>query len=406
MTDHALQIRVELRSPLLLGTDRDYSLFLETRDYVPGGVLRGSLARLLDEAQAKEDFAALFGPDTAAPIFENLHPSWSESFTYPLPLSARTCKHHSGFTSQGKAHHGIGDILIRQAVFEDVLGDRDAKLPMLYAPRCPHCKGEVVPPKIQFYETTAGTFRPVSVPVRRFSRTAIGRRRYTAADQLLYTLETIAPGRMEEGGHTPLFFRGAVHCQASQKDILERWLPRVEWIGHGRSRGLGQIELQFVEDPFEGLPPLRDRLDACDEAVRKEWGFYKRVAQTTPPAQDIHFFSLDLLGPAVFTRCGLPATRPDLVDLKLDSDSASIYRVFTDHQIVGGWHMGAGLPRRTTLTTVMGSVYMIKTRGLSLEELADRLGSIEIVGLGEERGRGFGRILISSPFHYQPEVTL
>lgn len=414
MTTHTLHFRIKLKSPLLLGTDRDYSLFLETRDYVPGGVLRGSLARLLleiDDAQTRQDFAALFDAGTLSPIFESLYPTWSESPTYPLPLSARTCKRHGGFTAEGKSHHGIGDILIRQAVFENLLlSDGDAKLPLLYTPRCPHCDEEVARPSPGFYERTAETYRPVSVPVRRFSRTAINRRRYTAADQLLYTLETIAPGRLQDGGQAPLFFRGAIHCQPSQKDVLEHWLPRIAWVGRSRSRGLGQVELELIQGALEielgAPPPLKDRLAGFDGAVRQEWGFYERVAGAAPLAKGTHFFSLDLLAPTVFTRCGLPAAVPDLADLGLSPANASIYRAFTDRHVIGGWHMGQGLPRRTLLATAMGSVYMIKTTNLSLDELVDRLGSIEILGLGDERERGFGRVSISSPFHYQPEVEL
>lgn len=411
MTAHTLHVKIKLKSPLLLGTDRDYSLFLETRDYVPGGVLRGSLARLLlerDDAQTRQDFNALFDASALSPIFENLYPTWSESPTYPLPLSARACKHHGGFNTPKKPRHGIGDILIRQAVFEDLL--LTANLPLLYTPRCPRCGEDVTPPSTRFYESTGKTYRPVSVPVRRFSRTAINRRRYTAADQLLYTLETIAPGRLRDGGQAPLFFRGAVHCQPSQKSVLERWLPQIAWVGRSRSRGLGQIELDLLQDSFDiemgAPPPLKDRLAQFDRAARQEWGFYERMAGVAPLAKNVHFFSLDLLSPAIFTRCGLPAAVPDLADLGLGPANASIYRAFTDRYVIGGWHMGQGLPRRTLLATALGSVYMIKTTNLSLDELADRLQPLETLGLGDQRERGFGRVSISSPFHYQPEVDL
>jgi hypothetical protein len=68
--------------------------------------------------------------------------------------------------------------------------------------------------------------------------------------------------------------------------------------------------------------------------------------------------------------------------------------------------MGGRLPRRTALVTVMGSVFMVQVNGLSLDDLKDILQKLEDDGLGEERERGFGRVLISSPIHYQPEVTL
>jgi CRISPR-associated protein Csx10 len=405
MTYHTQEIQIELRSPLVLGSDRENPIFIETREYIPGGALRGAVARLIKEVESVELLETLFGPEVTPPIFENLYASRGGAFTYPIPLSARTCKYNSGFLSQGMKHHGIGDILIWQAAFENTLLDSKAKLPYLYQPRCPKCQEEVARPAIEFYETIGGVYHPVRVPVRRLARTAINRHRYTAADQLLYTLETIEPGTLHGDDQKRLLFRGAVRYQPEHAELLQTWLPKVNWIGGGRSRGLGQISVELVDDDTT-TPILSKRLAALNEAVWEEYHFYQRVAGATPPPTDTVFFSLDLLSATIFTRFGLPATEPDFSEIGLSSANAQIYRAFTDQKVVGGWHMSAGLPRRTMLTTVAGSVYLIGVQGLSLQELATLLEPIETSGLGAERERGFGRILISSPFHYQAEVTL
>jgi CRISPR/Cas system CSM-associated protein Csm4 (group 5 of RAMP superfamily) len=49
----------------------------------------------------------------------------------------------------------------------------------------------------------------------------------------------------------------------------------------------------------------------------------------------------------------------------------------------------------------MGSVFMYRTEGPSLDDLVAGLQKLENEGLGEERARGFGQVLISSPIHYQ-----
>ena len=54
----------------------------------------------------------------------------------------------------------------------------------------------------------------------------------------------------------------------------------------------------------------------------------------------------------------------------------------------------------------MGSVFMYRAEGLSFDDLEDGLQGLELDGLCKERTRGFGRVLISSPIHYQAEVTL
>ena len=421
MTDHTFTILVELESPMLIGTDREFPLFMETRDYIPGGVLRGSLARAMNEAgvlrgsqapaqhqsAAGDGFERLFG-GTGPPIFENLYPTLSQEGSYPVPLSARSCKRQPGFETESGANHGVGDVLIRQAVFEHFLVEGPA-LPLLYQPVCPKCGSELDRPGDVYYETAAGVYRPVRTPIRRQSHTAINRKRYTAADNMLYTQETIQPGLGVGQDRTNLFFRGVVRCQAGHAQLLRNWLPRVKWIGQGRSRGQGQVRLTITDEhagPANQLPSLGQRLAAFNKAVRLEWEFYKDTVGVTMPDANEHFFCLDLAAPAFFNRCGLPALQPDLTDLNLETSEAGLMRAFADRIVVSGWHMGAGLPRRTQLAAVMGSVYMYRTSGLSLDELEERLSRVEQTGLGEERERGFGSVLVSSPFHYQAEVIL
>ncbi len=401
MTNKRLEIEISLRSPLMIGTDGESTLYNQTRDYIPGAAMRGALAGTMLSAEARGDFEALFGEQATGPIFDNLYPSRSGSQTYPLPLSARTCKYHPGFKSREGEHHGIGDILIRQAVFEAMLDNR-VILPCLYEPRCPKCHSEVKPLS-GYYEVVTGQYERTTAPVRRISRTAIERRRCVAADRLLYTLETVEPGTQ---GQPPLLFRGTVLCSAAQRAILGHWLSQVKEIGGGRSRGLGNVEVRILSEPEDSLPGLRERLERFDAAARTEWRFYRRVAGVSPLAEDVRFFSVDLLAPAFLPHHGLPATRPALTDLGIPPESVQLWRAISQQSVMGGWHMGGRLPRRTALTAAMGSVFMYRTEGPSLDDLAAGLQKLENEGLGEERDRGFGQVLISSPIHYQAEVTL
>jgi CRISPR-associated protein Csx10 len=401
MTQKRLEVEISLQSSLMIGTDGESTLYNQTRDYIPGAALRGALAETMLSAEAGDNFEALFGELATEPIFDNLYPSRSGSQTYPLPLSARTCKYYPGFQSQEGEHHGVGDILVRQAVFEAMLDDR-VNLPCLYKPLCPECHSDVKGLG-GYYEVVARQYGRAAAPVRRISRTAIDRWRQTAAERLLYTLETVEPGTQ---GQPPLLFRGAVLCGEDQGVVLERWLPQVKGIGGGRSRGLGNVEVQVLSERNGSLPGLRERLEEFDAAVRAEWRFYQRVARVEPLADDVRFFSLDLLAPAFLTHYSLPATRPALADLRLPVESMQLWRAISQQSVIGGWHMGGRLPRRTALATAMGSVFMYRTEGLSFDDLETGLQKLENEGLGEERARGFGQVLISSPIHYQPEVTL
>ncbi len=393
-----LELQISLKSPLMIGSDGQSTLYNQTRDYIPGSALRGTLASAMTVAGAGETLAELFGNQNLAPVFENLYPSRGGGQTYPAPLSARTCKYYGGFRSQKGEHHGVVDVLIRQAIFEPLLEAR-VGLPCLYEPRCPECHS-AVESLDGYYEGMPGQYEQTTTPVRRISRTAIDRRRQTAADRLLYTIETMEPGKR---GKSPLLFRGAVLCTEAQEATLGRWLPRVKSIGGGRSRGLGRVEVEILSWADDSLPALRERLGQFDAAVRAEWRFYQRVAGVEPLADDARFFSVDLVSPAFLTHHSLPATHPALEYLGLPVEAVRLWKAISRQTVMGGWHMGGKLPRRTALATEMGSVFMYRTEGLSLDDLEAGLQKLELVGLGAERSRGFGRVLVSSPIHYQAE---
>ncbi len=413
--DEVLEVIVQLDSPLLLGPDADEAFYKTTRSFIPGSVLRGSLARQMTAAcehdpQAPHegcDFGRLFD-DGPAPIFEHLYPTTSHAweFPFPAPLTARSCKYHPGFVhprAEEEGGHGVGDILIPQAVFEAML-DRGLPLPALYRPRCPRCGAEVVPFDAFLLMIEADRFDSIAVPIRRTSHTAINRQRAVAADGLLYTLETIEP---LDHQRRPTTFRGRVRASPAQIAILAHWLPRLSALGRGQTRGLGHVHVQVKrpEETPNPLPLLETRLRDFNTAFCQEWAFYERVVGAEPLPDDLLFFSLDLLSPAALTWHGVPVTAPPPAMLGFEG-GVHLQRAFARYQMVGGWHLGAGLPRRTRPVVVQGSVFLYRCQGLSLEALAAHLAPLETQGLGEDRGRGFGRLLICSPFHYKPEVTL
>jgi CRISPR-associated protein Csx10 len=352
------------------------------------------------------DFGRLFNVE-AAPIFAHLYPTTAgaREFSFPAPLTARSCKYHPGFAAardKREQGHGVGDILIRQAVFESLQGGH--LLPALYQPRCPRCQGDVEHFDDFIVMIRAGRFDSITVPARRTSRTAINRQRAVAADGQLYTLEMIEP---LDNHRRPTTFRGRVRASPTQLALLAHWLPQLKTIGRGQSSGLGQVRVearppQEVPSP---LPSLDKRLDEFNRAVQKEWSFYQRVAEVPPLPEGVFFFSLGLSSPASLSWRGLPVTVPPPEMLGF-VEGVCLQRAFADYQIKGGWHLGANLPRRTHLTIAMGSVFLYRSEGYTLQELNEQLESIEKNGLGDDRARGLGQVVVCSPFHYQPEVAL
>ena len=251
-----LEVEIILESSLLVGADRTYGLYHPTRRYLPGSALRGSLAKVLldkctctdykDDHQAcpdrdQCDFYRLFS-QPPAPIFENCYPTETGSASFPLPLTARTCKHKAGFVDpdEPEEHHGVFDILVRQYIFEAML-DAGVSLPYLYEPRCPECEGKVKPQK-EFYGEGRPKYGLQRAPVGRTTRTAINRQRGVAADEQLYTLETIDLPR--PGGYFSLV--GSVLVDEGRVELLRDVLLQVRHLGQGRSRGLGRVRVNPV----------------------------------------------------------------------------------------------------------------------------------------------------------------
>ncbi len=424
-----LAVIVELESSLLVGTDRTEAFYKTTLTHIPGRVLRGSLARRMLEACSHPaagphpdcDFGRLFDCDQP-PVFEHLYATTGREFSFPTPLTARSCKYHPGFERARKADeqgHGVGDILIRQTVFEIMLqthldGKLSTPLPGLYRPLCPVCGEEVEPfsgtmvilPGTRGDGTPAFFYDNVNVPARRTSRTAINRQRAVSADGQLYTLEVIEP---QDRHQRRTRFRGQITASPEQTAILRQWLSRLEAIGQGQSRGLGRVKIEMlspdrVDNP---LPSVSDRLAGFTAAVRAVWQTWQQQVGIDPLPDDTLFFCLTLLSPLSLERAGLPETLLTPERLGFNRDVALI-RAFTAFQTRGGWHLGAGLPRRTHLMLAAGSVFMYRSEGLDQADLAQALDRIERTGLGNPslRRQGFGRVVVCLPFHYQPEVDL
>jgi hypothetical protein len=166
---HVFEVTIHPESPLHLGAEGRGETFVETREEITGAMLRGAIAaRLLGDCtqrQYMKDHAAcparhecsfwrVFG-DQQQPSFGFGYAGATGS-AYPMPLTARTCKHNPGYSS-GAPHahsaHGVFDTLIDQFTFEllsDIeffmrailqpkLAGRMARLTAFPNDRCPTC---------------------------------------------------------------------------------------------------------------------------------------------------------------------------------------------------------------------------------------------------------------------------
>ncbi len=189
-----IKLTVTLQSPLSLGEtplDGDE----RARQHIPGAMLRGAVGTALAR-QCGHGSDSDHTPDCvfgrvfligAPPRFGPLYPTppAAPQASHPLPHTARTCKYYPGFRSDSKDgdHHGVHDALF-------------ASWKMEQEPECAVCaqddqRGALKRARGFFVETNPGQYIQPRLWTQRLARTAIDRRRGTAADQRLYTLEVV-----------------------------------------------------------------------------------------------------------------------------------------------------------------------------------------------------------------------
>lgn len=427
-------------SPLYVGAGKPYrGNFMESLNFIPGGLIRGAIASLLLEecAEDKEQqqgsqhshqtarckFYQLLGPgDSPEVIFTPCYPVGKGVLSrqvWSLPMTARSCKSFPGFRTDEiierkhprlgqkiKERHGVFDLLIRHLIIDETLGGPEG-LPFIPKERCPSpkCGGRVEPFQGFYQRLETGYTQMDAAAKARFVRVAINRRRNTAEEGMLYSLEVIAEGQE---------FRGSVLLPSEKSNLLQESLRRVQekgWIGGGSSRGLGRVEVRILgEEEQPGLAPLKDRAETFNEVVKRQRGALACLwgTSSTQAASGI-YFTLGLQSDAILEdEFGGPTTilYPSVLWRELGLSGKlvepELVRSYTGATYLSGWSVAWGLPRETAIGVRRGSVFVYQIGELS-DELIGALEALEDRGIGRRREEGFGRAIVCDPFHLEVE---
>jgi CRISPR-associated protein Csx10 len=189
-------------------------------------------------------------------------------------------------------------------------------------------------------------------------------------------------------------YRGETEALASLKEALGKVA-----LGALHTRGYGRVE---VKEASVDLPPLKERLDSFNRALKTLWQDIRRLAvnaKDLPDEPEGVYFSLDLLAPAVFQRQGVPTLVPTLV---IEGQCLEPLFWMTRPDMASGWSTAWGLPKPTHLAARMGSVYVFCWRGQA-DALVSALEAVEAQGIGERTDESFGECLVCHPFHKEVE---
>jgi len=375
----ALEIVLTLQSPVALHRTRTGVQFVETLDYIPGTALRGALAEayLTKHGAPNNTFRALFLSEQVQ--YGDLWPSLEGQQVILLPATAQACKRH------GLKHdQSFRDSLLD--VWNTLGNDR----------KCPVC-GESLD-RVSGYLGRLDPVKPISPRSRLRVSTAIERGTGTVAREMLFAQHTLVGLGMPDN-RQPLLFQGVVRLfdPTLQSELMRLLQPNVTlFLGAGRSRGLGQVEVKFWSEA-PATEPLAERYQQ-----------FNAVAQRAGGEAGKRYFSLtllshlalrdDLLRPVLGEITPQHFGLPDGVAWVRYPDSDQPV-LFLSAITVPGWNAALGLPKPDTVALARGSVLLGQCDAGQEQAVLGCLAQIEAKGVGERRNEGFGRVAVCYPIH-------
>jgi CRISPR-associated protein Csx10 len=408
-----IKLEITAQSPLAIGRQKPGGSISEVETYIPGTVIRGAVAGLMiRQGQAQKsnfaedpdsDFKALFIDGGA--IFQNAYPALAEVDNYfqtnseirVLPATALSAKGKSGFYPKG---NGVFDSLIDR-FYADKYGQ-------VYDPSCPKDGGRVDPYKT-FYSRYGDHYHPHSSSTRLLTRVGINRRRATAEDDFLYSIQVLDEVKTKSNCEpVPMVFCSNILVEVKEsveKDFF-RYLKHNSTnirLGGSASRGLGKVSLD-PEEPADIKSEVSDRILAFNKVFQKRWQFWQIFDRSqSNPTADRTFFTIGLQSDAilreqwqrstVISANMLQALAGNIPgDLRLES-------AYSSYDYRSGWNSAWGLMKDTELITDRGSVYLFSVETVHQKDWISALEGLENRGIGDRTMEGFGQVRICDEFH-------
>ncbi|MGE5655199.1 MAG: CRISPR-associated RAMP protein Csx10 [Actinomycetota bacterium] len=396
-------LTIKALSPLAIGLKKPGSVS-EANDYIPGAAIRGAIAAAMlqqsgqpkaDFSQGDNDFKTLFLGEKAA-VFCNAYPIAADSETEVrvLPSTAVSSKTNPGFKPKG---NGVFDTLIDRFCAEGY--------GQLYDPNCPVDWGRVEPHSA-FYSLSKDKFKSESkfkshsVDKRILTRVGINRRRATAEEEILYSLEVLSEvqGKDKEAA----LYQSSIFLEDEElANLLVQFINSHSFrLGGAASRGLGKVEIQAeVREPQE---TVNSRIGQFNEALISRWNSWEIFGQ---PQNELDknrtYFTLDLQSDAILEedwRRTTVITPEMLCDFAGASyDSLQLHVAYSSYDYRSGWNSAWGLMKDVELITNKGAVYLFSTA--AIEKWIPALQTLEFRGVGERTEEGFGQLQVCNEFH-------
>jgi CRISPR-associated protein Csx10 len=406
-----IELEIKALSALAIARQKAGGSIGEAVDYIPGTVIRGAVAaQILDLSNGRSadltenggDFQALFLSENPA-IFQNAYPAlvingkiiskdrFEENGV--LPATGLSSKNKPGFKPK---NNGVFDTLIDRFCAEGY--------GYPYDPNCPEDGGRVDPAGISFYCKFNIKYHSISANKRLLTRVGINRRRATSEEEILYSREVL--NESQEKKQNPVYYRGAILVEEDLAESLRDFLQQRHQnfrLGGSTSRGLGKVEIN-TKKPVDAKTDVSDRIAEFNKKLEgrwHKWGVFGNPIKELPAHRT--YFTLDLQSDAILTENWRRTTvisekmLHQFAGVKDKDESLHLEAAYSSYEYLSGWNAAWGLMKDVELTTKKGSVYLFSTT--QAEPWIERLGALEMRGLGDRTSEGFGQIQICNQFH-------
>lgn len=414
-----IDLTITALSPLAIGQRKPGGSVSEALDYIPGTVIRGAIAKeILKHSStppaAGDDFHRLFLGETAA-VFCNGYPAIAqtnpgqyitrESSVQVIPASALSSKINPGFEP---VNAGVFDSLIdgycaRAQGHFYVPNDLDGNLVETF--KGFYSKDRDGKAKAQHYQH--------EVSKRLLTRVGINRKRATAQDEILYSIEVMneSQGKPEQ---VQTVYRSSILVQdndSSNSELAEQLYDFLQQqcallrVGGSASRGLGKVHVQVSEPKaVVSSNSIEKRIDAFNQKLTERWNWWNVLGRTSSnPAKTRTFFTLNLQANAILTENWRRTTvvSPAMLAplLGLNATDVILHTAHSNYSYRSGWNAAWGLPKDTELVTDMGSVYLFSILKENQSGCYEALANLEQVGIGNRCSEGYGQITVCDEFH-------
>jgi CRISPR-associated protein Csx10 len=408
-----INLEIKALSPLAIGRQKPGGSVSEAEDYIPGTVIRGAVAAyLLKRATTPitegDNFHKLFLGENPA-IFQNAYPATIEgerqtivqSEVRVVPATALSSKTKSGFKSKPNdpKHNGVFDTLIDRFCSESY--------GHLYDPNCPK-DGDRVDTFSGFYSQISGKYYSHSASTRLLTRVGINRRRATAEERVLYSLEVLNESQSRGKKEKPVTYAGAILVADELADSLQKFINNHQEdlrLGGSTSRGLGRVKIT-AKLPVEAKavkPSVEERINQFQKKLHKRWEEWENILGQPPEdlLQNRTYFTIDLQADAILKenwRRTTVISSEMLQQFTSVTDSyLQLHAAYSSYDYLSGWNSAWGLMKDVELITNKGGVYLFSTTQPNL--WTEKLQDLEVNGVGERTCEGFGQVQICNDFH-------